>query len=160
MAMLSYVLAVFCFSCIFSYPCFLKSVLSMLVLSHLLQDLIESVPFACLVAPAIAWEKSTQYRLHLNVQLLPFLVQAVSWYIPIEDLLRFPFFRLVLLCSLGLVLLCKMGDECCFCSSVIACASASLARLRPDCGSRFQRNISCRAYRMVGVWDETSLRTT
>jgi len=28
--MLSYVLAVFCFSCIFSYPCSLKSVLSML----------------------------------------------------------------------------------------------------------------------------------
>ncbi len=35
MAMLSYVLAVFHFSCIFNYSCCLKSVLSMLVLSQL-----------------------------------------------------------------------------------------------------------------------------
>ncbi len=50
----------------------------MLVLSQLFQGLIVSVRFACLVAPfcLIALEKSTS-EMHLNVQLLPFLVQAV-----------------------------------------------------------------------------------
>lgn len=81
MAMLNYVLAVFQFSCSFSYPCCLKSVLSMLVLCQLFQDLVVSVPFACLVAPfcLIALEKSTHTELHLSVPLLPFLVQAGSF---------------------------------------------------------------------------------
>ena len=65
MAMLSHVVAVCHYSCIFNYPCCLKSVLSMLVLSPLFQGLVVSVPFACLVAPfcLIALEKSTQYRI-------------------------------------------------------------------------------------------------
>ncbi len=102
-----------CFSCLSFFLHFQLLVLPQECIEYAsavsaFQGLVVSVPFPCLVAPfcLIAFEKSTQYR--IAPECTSWCRRAVSLYNPSEDLSRFPCFHLVLLCGLGLVLLCRL----------------------------------------------------
>lgn len=102
-----------CFSCLSFFLHFQLLVLPQECIEYAsavsaFQGLVVSVPFPCLVAPfcLIALEKSTQYR--IAPECTSWWRRAVSQYNTSEDLSRFPCLHLVLLCGLGLVLLCKL----------------------------------------------------